>query len=385
MKNVLVTDTKYRMSLSPIWELAGKGYAITAVDYEDVPANERLGFYSRFVSGRELLNDETFCRQIEKIAKENRPVLLPGNRRSLEHMIDNKDVLTSCCDFLIPDRQSLEMADDKRAMYRVAQKIGVPVPCTTSLSEHESVSDMADGVRYPCIIKYRNGEVLGKKPADRYAIVHDRDTFIRTYERMQAIDPNPIASDYIEGHDLGVAVIMSHDHELVDFLCYESLREYPIEGGPTCFLKTIYSKKLLEYSVHLLKEIQFTGIAMLDFKGTPEDPYFLEINPRLWGSAAITYVSRSSFFESYVKAAQDIAEPMHTEGATPQYVLGRKMRFTPQAVACFAAHMKHSSHTLQILLQYIKSLLDPTVRDGLFTLRDPMPYVKYIQNLIRRR
>ena len=76
------------MSLSPIWELAGKGYAITAVDYEDVPANERLGFYSRFVSGRELLNDETFCQQIEKIAKENRPVLLPGNRRSLEHMID---------------------------------------------------------------------------------------------------------------------------------------------------------------------------------------------------------------------------------------------------------------------------------------------------------
>ena len=124
---------------------------------------------------------------------------------------------------------------------------------------------------------------------------------------------------------------------------------------------------------------------MLDFKGTPEDPYFLEINPRLWGSAAITYVSRSSFFESYVKAAQGIAEPMSTETAAPQYALGRKMRFTPQAIACFAAHMKHSPHTMRIFLQYIRSLLDPTVRDGLFTLRDPMPYVKYIQNLMQRR
>ena len=385
MKNVLVTDTKYRMSLSPIWELAGKGYAVTAIGYEDVPANERLGFYSKLVSARELVTDESFCHRIGEIAKDSRPVLLPGNRRSLEHMIDNREHLMSYCDFLIPERQSLELADDKEAMYHVAQKIGVPVPTTTSLSEHESVSDMADCVRYPCIIKYRNGEVLGKKPADRYAVVLDRDTFIRTYERMHAIDPNPIASDYIEGHDLGVAVVMSRDQELIDFICYESLREYPIEGGPTCFLKTIYSKKLLDYSVRLLKEIRFTGIAMLDFKGTPEDPFFLEINPRLWGSAAITYISRSNFFESYVKGAQGIAEPMSTETAAPQYALGRKMRFTPQAIACFASHMKHSPHTMRIFLQYIRSLLDPTVRDGLFTLRDPMPYVKYIQNLMQRR
>ena len=385
MKRVIVTETKYRMTLSPIRELASKGYTVTAADYADVPPSMRLGCFSKYVSAREVLDDASFCEQIERLCRGDRPVLLPGNRRSLMHIIRNHDRLAACCDFLVPDEKSLVLADDKDTMYRIAKRIGVPVPCTTSLSEHESVAEMADSVRYPCIIKYRNGEKLGMKPAERYAVVHDRDAFIEAYTKMHAVDANPIASDYISGHDIGVAVVMSQNHEPLSFICYESLREYPIQGGPTCFLKTIYSEKLLEYSVRLLKEIHFSGIAMLDFKGTPDVPYFLEINPRLWGSAAITHISGCDFFEAYVRGAADSEHTACPDSATPSYELQKKMRFTPQSLACFASHMRQSSQKGKILWQSVKSALDPFVRDGLFTCRDPMPYFKYIQNHIRRR
>ena len=382
MKKVIVTDIKYRMAISPIRELAKKGYEIIACEFDNIKENEILGFFSKYVSQKELLREENFCEDIEDICSNSRPILIPGNRRSLMNVINNSERLSKCCDFLVPSKESLNLADDKNAICQIAKKVGVPVPKTTSLSEHESIEKMADNVDFPCIIKYRNGEAMGKKPADRYTIVNDRDEFISAYTKMHGIDPNPIASDYIKGHDIGVAVVMDKNCEPISFLCYESLREYPIKGGPTCYLKTVYDQKLIEYCVNLLKEIKFTGIAMLDFKGTIEKPYFLEINPRIWGSAAITYLSGAPFFESYVKGACGKATPIDIK--TVQYKLNTKMRFTPQSFACFIAHMKNSPNKIKILGEYIKSFFDPFVRDGLFLISDPLPYIKYIRNLIKR-
>ena len=199
---------------------------------------------------------------------------------------------------------------------------------------------------------------------------------------MHRIDANPIASDYISGRDIGVAVVMNKDCEPVDFICYESLREYPIEGGPTCFCRTVFDRKLLGYAVKLLKEINFCGIAMLDFKGSVENPYFLEINPRIWGSANITCISKSSFFESYVKAAQGNNIAIDTDTCLPHYKIGAKMRFTPQSIVCFFANMKKSKDKMRVFSDYLKSFFDFSVRDGLFAIDDPMPYIHYIKNLL---
>ena len=384
MKKVIITDIKYRMAISPIRELGKKGCEITAVEFDDIPENERLGFFSKYVSQRELLSGDNFCGNIEDICKGEKPVLIPGNRKSLTEVIKNNKRLSKCCDFLVPTEESISLADDKNAICQIAKKIGVPVPSTTSLEEHNSIEEMAESVNFPCIIKYRNGEAMGKKPQDRYKIVNDCDEFIEAYTKMHSVDENPIASDYIKGHDIGVAVVMDKNSEPVSFLCYESLREFPIKGGPTCYARTVFSRNLLEYSVRLLKEIKFTGIAMLDFKGTLENPYFLEINPRIWGSAAITYLSKSSFFEDYVKASSGDSEPIDEKTVQPQYKLNTKMRFTPQSFACFISHMKHSPNKLKIFLEYLKAFFDLSVRDGLFSILDPMPYIKYIINLTKR-
>lgn len=384
MKNIIVTDIKYRMAMSPIRELSKKGYKVTAAEFESVPKNERLGFYSRYAFDKKILNDDDFSSSIENICRNERHTVIPGNRKSLMLLIKDRDRLSDCCDFLVPSEESIQLADDKNKMYETAKKIGVPVPTTTSLKEHNSIEEMADKVSFPCIIKFRNGEAMGKKPAERYCVVYNRTDFISNYKRMHEIDENPIASDYIGGHDIGVAVVMDKNCEPVSFLCYESFSEYPIKGGPTCFLKTVFSQKLLSYSVKLLKEIRFTGIAMLDFKGTLEKPYFLEINPRIWGSAAITQISGAPFFEDYVKAASGHAAVINDETALPKYKIGVKMRFTPQSFACFIAHMKSSEHKFKILCSYIKSFFDFSVHDGLFSFQDPIPYIKYIANLIKR-
>lgn len=387
MKNVIVTDIKYRMALAPIRELAKKGYYIIAADFENVPNKERLGDYSRYVKTKVKIHEseKEFVKDIKELCEKERKILLPVNRKTLTKVIKNSEELKKYCDFLVPTEESINLADDKNLICEIAKKINVPVPKTTSLKEHQDISQMAEKVNYPCIIKYRNGEAMGKKPKDRYKIVNTKEEFKKAYFEMNEIDENPIASDYIKGHDIGIAAVVNKEHKIVDFICYESYREYPIEGGPTCYLKTIFNRKLLEYASKLLEEIKFTGIAMLDFKGTPENPYFLEINPRVWGSASVTDISKSTFFESYVEAAIGKKEPINIKKCEPTYKINAKMRFTPQSFACFVSHMKKSKHKIKILFQYMVSFFDIKVKDGLFALNDMKPYVRYMLNLFERK
>lgn len=386
MKNVIITDVKYRMAISPIRELSKKGYKITAADFENVAFQERICEYSKYVNEKNTISEEkdAFKNDIISLCKEERKVLLPVNRKSLVNVISSKDELEKYCDFLVPSLEAINLADDKNIMHKMAQKLDVPTPLTTSLEEHNSIEEMSEKVQFPCIIKFRNGEAMGLKPHDRYKIVNSKDEFIKAYNLMNDMDKNPIASSYISGHDIGVAVIMDKNQKAVDFICYESFREYPIEGGPTCFLKTIFNRDLLKYACKLLEEIKFTGVAMLDFKGRIDEPYFLEINPRVWGSAAITEISKSTFFESYVKAAMGSTKALDLDMCMPTYKVGAKMRFTPQSFACFLSHMKKSKGKLKIFGEYFKSFFDLSVRDGLFSIKDPIPYFKYLQNIIKR-
>lgn len=385
MKRVIVTDTQYRMALAPMRALAQEGYAVTAAEFATVAPSARLGFFSRDAHDTLTLgiDDEGFCAAIERAAGEDRPVLFCVNRKSMVLAMRNRVRLEKSVDLLLPDAEAMRAADDKGTMYAVAQRVGVPVPLTTTLSEHESLDALARAVGYPCIIKYRNGEALGLKPAERYTVVRDESAFRAAYARMHTVDPDPIASDYIEGHDIGVAVVMDKGGQCVGALCYESLREYPLAGGPTCSLRTVHSPELVEYAVRLLREIGYVGLAMLDFRGTVERPYFLEINPRVWGSAMIVPVSGSPLFARYTEAARGESLPLDLALSQIDYRVGQKMRFTPQTFLCFLALMRRGGRG-ETLRAYFEGFFDLRVRDGLFALRDPGPYFHYLIGLFRR-
>ena len=153
MKKVIVTDIKYRMALSPVRELSKKGYKIIAAEFDTVSDNERLGFFSKCVSEKELLREDEngFLTDLEDICKEDRPILIPTNRKSLTYVVNNRERLEKCCDFLVPSKESINLADDKNVICSIAKKIGVPVPNTTSLAEHKSIEEMADKIIFPCI------------------------------------------------------------------------------------------------------------------------------------------------------------------------------------------------------------------------------------------
>ena len=385
MKKAIVTDMRYRMALSPARCLARAGYQVTGVEFASTPEKEAIGFYSKCLTDRRFLPEESFAKGLLELSEElrsdgERPIIVPVGRKAIEAAFQLPQ-MAGAADFIVPSPRAMELSDDKWRLYELACRIAVPVPFTTALSQWNSLEELAEKAVYPSFIKFRNGELLGLKPVERYRIVNTPGDLMDIYPKMDARDKDPIVQELVIGRDVGIAAVMDKDGRMVDYICYESLREFPASGGPTCLCRTVESPKMVEYAEKLLSAVGYTGIAMLDFKGSPQEPKLLEINPRIWGSANICDVSGATFFVSYARAASGERLELPAE---PGYKVGVTMRFSPQDAASLISYLRQGRPIVKTVSQYIKTALDPSIKNGVKRRGDMGPHRRYMLNLLKR-
>ena len=67
---------------------------------------------------------------------------------------------------------------------------------------------------------------------------------------------------------------------------HRRLREFPVSGGPSSLRGTFRHEQAEADAVRLLRGLNFSGPAMVEFKVDPRDGLakLMEINPRFWGS-----------------------------------------------------------------------------------------------------
>lgn len=375
---VIVTDCRYKMSLGPVRSLHRAGYRVLCGEAVQIPKKLWLGSRSRACDGT-----VTFARGdtlAQRIAAEAAPgdVILPVGRDSVRALAEHPELQTRGR-WLVSDPEVLALADDKIAVWRLAKELGLPVPLSTVLRRGEPAPQ---NFPVPCILKYPDGEALGLHAPERYRLVRDHQALETARTIMEKRGDSLLLQEYLSGPDLGVALVMDRESRPVDFLCYESRLEYPLEGGPTCLCTTAFRRDLVEMACRILRAMKFRGIAMLDFKGGAHGPCLLEINPRVWGSAALVWRSGGGLFASYVKAALGEAEPLDLAHCGPNYRLGVRMKFQPQCYAAVAAELRRGQ-ILQAGGHMAACLLG--AGDGLMSFRDPGPFLRYVKNLLSEK
>ena len=79
-------------------------------------------------------------------------------------------------------------------------------------------------------------------------------------------------------------------------LCVHKRINEPNDGGGSSYRKSIKLDPLLnEYCKKLCKAINYTGVLMIEFKKSSGIYYFMEINPRFWGSLELSINSNINF------------------------------------------------------------------------------------------
>ena len=397
MREVVITDIEYRMTMTVIWSLGRKGIDITAVAYDDSKSNERIGFFSKYVKHRSVIphpkdSVRGFVNGLTEIGKEilersgEKAILFIPRAQTHEAILQYHDLISPLFDFNIVCGENLERANNTFLLSQVAKEVKVPFPETTWLDANETISALSERIKYPVVVKYRFSEKLSLKPEKRYAIVNDPENFVKIYTLMHEIQESPLVQSYISGHGFGVSCVFNDQHEPVEIFCHKRLREYPVSGGPSTLCESVWDDNMVQHAVNLLKALNWKGFAMVEFKGDQDgDVHLMEINPRFWGSMMLSLYSGCDMPFAYYKSVMHLSTAH--EGLTrfdERYTLGVKMQFMMQDLLSVVQTIKRSPIKVGLILDYLYCLINPNIKDGLIQIHDFRPGVRYLLNAFGR-
>ncbi len=380
------------MSLPVIRSLGRCGIEVISTERRGSGEASALGFYSKYSSQNEMIcdpaeNTEEFLKDLLAISEKcgERPVVIPVGITTLLSLCRERETLLSFADCALPPLSSIELANDKSRLVPFAESVGVPVPKTTFLGDGESIEAFADRLSYPAVIKLPMGEMLGLAPEKRYAIVKTKQEFADKYPEFAAFGGEILVQQYITGAGYGVSAVFDKNSEPLEVFCHRRIREYPATGGPSCFCESVNEPVLAEYAIKLLKALKWEGVAMVEFKGSPETGFYLmEINPRFWGSFALAPNSGCDIAHALYRAARGEKAP-EFEKFQPNYKVGHKMRFLIQDLLAFPAYLKKSDKKLSFVLSFLIGLLNPKISDGVLDIRDIRSSLQYLSRALKKR
>lgn len=400
MREVVILDVKYRMTLTAIRSLGKRGIKITAVAFDTTRDDECLGFYSKYVMRKIKVPDpsngvEAFLDALKDIGLQivdqtgEKPVLIIPGSKSMHVLTEHCAFVEGYYDCLLVDHATYLEANNTQTLLKKADEIGVHVPVTTWLHEKdgsETIGMLADRIVYPVVIKYREGEKLPLKAKERYEIIEERSSFIAHYSRMHEIQSSPLVQEYVRGKGFGVSAVFDENSRPIEIFMHERLREYPISGGPSTFCKSVWDEQMVSQAIRLLSELNWKGYAMVEFKGYLGGPFrLMEINPRFWGSMPLSLVSGCDLANRYFDSLNGNHRlTARSEQFDQQYRIGVKMRFRVQDLFAIKDYLLVGKTGFKDFCAGMISQLNPLIKDGLFSFSDPMPGIMYLKNMLNR-
>jgi predicted ATP-grasp superfamily ATP-dependent carboligase len=168
---------------------------------------------------------------------------------------------------------------------------------------------------------YRDGGSV-----ERYEVSYAQDAAALA-EEMRRLEgrSDVLLQKYYRGEGQGVELLTYRGRPLAAFQ-HRRLREVPITGGASSFRESVpLDPVLYDYSVRLLAALEWTGLAMVEFKLGKEGPRLMEINGRIWGSLPLAVKSGMDFparmAELYLRNPPEADGPPDTT-----YALGVRSR-----------------------------------------------------------
>ena len=373
---VLVTDTRYRASLAAVQSLGRAGYPVAALHTQG-DGGAPAAFASKYVKKRVILpcsaKDADYLELLAQVCGSlgeeygAAPVVFPVGAATLAQLAEHREALEGHARFLVSPPAVLEAANDKRRVGELARSLGVPAP------QEYPCPGGALPEAFPVVVKPRCGEKFGLHAEERYRKAYDPAGFRAAWEAMARYDPQPVVQELLTGEAVGVSLVMDGKSRPVSVLCHRRVREYPTQGGPSSCCESMWDGALVEHAVKLLQGLGFVGLAMVEFKGGK----LLEINPRVWGSFPLIYKCGAPLAQDYVRASLGKELPL-VQG--PGYRTGVRMQFVlNDGLACLG-YLRQGQPGQG--LRGLVDLLNPRVKDGVFSFDDPKPFFRYLKNAL---
>lgn len=355
----LVTDGHSRVALAVVRALGRAGVRAVVAEQERFAARPPAAFLSRYAWRREILpsleHEEAFIGALGRAAR-GCDVILPVSTNVLIACARHAGRLPA--PLPVPPLETIRRANDKWTVQEAARRAGVPVPASAPTLE-----EALERLRFPLVVKLRDDEGTCLAPADRYGVCRTVDELRARYRQLERIRPGPVLQEFVAGDGYGVGILARGGRVLAS-LAYRREREYPVTGGPSSLCVTVRDDRLAGYAAALMRELSWTGPAMVEFR-KGDDYRLMEVNPRFWGGLPLATRAGINFPHLVCRMAAGEEFPPVTN-----YPEGLRLRFLAMDLPAAFSAVADPARRRRYLVGFLRDLIDPAIGDGVFDWRD---------------
>lgn len=383
--DVLLTYAWVRSSYSALRSLTRLGLKVAVADTGRVG----MGQWSRFshFAGRyapPLTAPDQFIADVTTLLnKTGAHFLLPGHDET-EVLARHRGSLPDNVLFPVTTYDNIHRANDKGWMAQFAREHNVPVP---RVLMWDSLPDLESKLAHntgPYVVKLRRGNSAKGVfyPESGKATLSLCRELCENYDL--AADRYPVVQERISGDGWGVSCLYWHGERIASFT-HQRLREKTATGGTSTLRESIRNPLLESYAHKLLDSMNWHGLAMVEFKydSVNQLGWFIEINPRLWGSLHLAIESGVDFPALlYIASTKGAAAARarvrdQREGVIARWFLGDVI------LAASELAQLHPAKALRLVMPGNENTLDDWRWD------DPMAFVGqascYLSNFVKYR
>lgn len=299
MPTVLVTDAGRGSAVTIIRSLGRKGYRVIAADTSALSPGMRSRYTACAVRYPDPKQAPDACVDVLLHAARTHRVdlLIPVTDEVILPLSDARDRFEGICQIAMAAPAALDVVTDKRKTFQLAECVDVPVPCTHLVGTREEATAVAPALGWPIVLKpqisrlYHEGD---KIETLEVSYAEDQEQLNAQMARLEG-RCEVLLQEFCRGTGQGVELLLHEGRPLAAFQ-HRRLREVPITGGASAFRESVpLNPMLYEYSVRLLASLEWTGLAMVEFKVGDGRATLMEINGRVWGSLPLAVLSGMDF------------------------------------------------------------------------------------------
>lgn len=360
MSKVFVPDGRSMATVAIVRSLGKTGKEITLGNESRISA----AAFSKYVKHRivypspEKYPDIFSSEMYKLIKKEKYDVVMPVRDATTILLSKLKNRLNKYTKIPIPNYETVMNGRNKGQTLKIA--LDIDIPCPKTYFEEEDIYKLKESFEYPLLI--RACESSGSRGIVR---VDSPERLMSEYHNLKIQFGDVIVQEYIPhlGDAYNVSALFNQYSEPRAVFAMKKIRQYPITGGPTAFAESIEGTEVKKYAVKLLKEMNWIGVAEVEFLFDERDkkPKLLEINPRFWNPLSLAIDSGVDFPSMlYDMAMNGDIKPVNN------YKLGVKWRYYIYDLLCF----KDTPNKLNKISEFAQF---QNVHDAILSLNDPGP------------
>ena len=371
----LLTDGNYKHTLAAGRALARAGHSVATLGHRYCVS--RFSRYIARVHDQSIIERNNPEALLTLLGHNKYDVLMPVGARSCRWVAQHQTQLAPFIGVASPSPDRVALAMDKEQLQAFAAGLGIDVPATWHFDRIRDLEDAAADLPYPVVLKTRyegdeGGPFYARDAKDLLQLLTTS-----AFRRHVAAVGMPLVQQRIVGPGKGFFAIYDHGTLKQGFM-HQRLREYPNSGGASVCAESIYERELAETGQRLLDQLQWHGVAMVEFKhqlptrrGDKARYVLMELNPKWWGSLELAIASGVPFPELYGQLAMGQLMP-----AAMPYRVGVTFHWP------LNGEWRHVMRDFSSAKQVLADTLSPKVKSNV-DWTDPLPIVHALVNECR--